>query len=86
MTHTSETNLLPRLSMALVSCGLLCALMSPAQAQISDAEARAPIAASDARAIVAEVTMVIGVARIAGADGATRKVERNGTNPGGRQN
>ncbi len=33
---------------------------------------------TDARAIVGEVTMVIGVARIAGADGAARKVERSG--------
>lgn len=78
MTHTSKTNHLPRLSMALLACGLLGSLMLPAHAQMSDAEARTPIAAADPRAIVAEVTMVIGVARIAGADGATRKVERNG--------
>lgn len=40
--------------------------------------ARAQTAEAEARAIVGEVTMVIGVARIAGADGATRKVERSG--------
>ncbi len=40
--------------------------------------ARAQTADAEARAIVGEVTMVIGVARIAGADGASRKVERSG--------
>lgn len=78
MTHSVETKPMPRLSMAMAACGLLGALLVPAHAQMLEAEARTPSAAADSRSIVAEVTMVIGVARIASADGASRKVERNG--------